>query len=637
MTKLGLIGRDLVKNKNKNNESEFFNSEKLLGLDANLLRNILNNSKDYIFVKDKQLRTIMCNEYFAQALGKKQEELYGRTDIENGWSPELVKGNPEKGIRGFETDDREALKGITVHNPSEPANVNGEIRYFDTTKTPFYDDIGNIIGVLGIASDITKHKQNEGELKKLSRTVESSSSAVIITDLAGTIEYVNQEFTNSTGYMLDEVIGLNPKILKSDETPVETYTEMWDTISAGGEWISEIKNRNKDGSDNWVRASIVGYKDPVSNKITHYIGIHDDLNKIKQMEWALIESENKFRNLVENSLQAIFIHRHFKPLFANQRCATIFGYDNPGELLKLDSLLEAFCLEEEKGRLQDDNDCRMREEEAPAFYDSQYKRKDGSQFFSESHVTMINWHGELASQVTIIDVNESKMLEKQFAELQNMEILIKVIGDVTRDKQEGVALGVFAIDRDRNILSSNKIALEICEDNKDCFNIKTQFYCRQHDIRMWLEKNIKSLIDDGIESSKSVSPKIISVKRASSQIPLLMMISSERRKFLREDQNQYNDTLIIFLYEPTRETTVPTEISKDLYDLSSTEAKVLHFFVNGLKVNELATKFCVSVATIRKHLHNIFEKTNTTNQAELMRLVISSSFLIKAIRSVHSK
>ncbi len=136
-------------------------AEKELSSTLGLLQNILNTSQDFIFVKDTQLHTIMCNDIYAQAVGKKPEELYGHTDIENGWFPELVLGNPEKGIRGFEADDRDALNGKTVHNTCEPSNIDDETRYFDTFKIPLRDELGNIIGVLGLARDITERKQNE--------------------------------------------------------------------------------------------------------------------------------------------------------------------------------------------------------------------------------------------------------------------------------------------------------------------------------------------------------------------------------------------------------------------------------------------------------------------------------------------
>ncbi len=132
---------------------------------TDLLNNVINSTLDMIFVKDLDLRTIMCNESFAKAVGKKPEELIGKTDIENGWDPELVHGNPEKGIRGFENDDRQVLKGQIVHNPSDPANVGNEIRIFETRKLPLYDTKKRLIGILGVAHDVTDRNNAEGQIK----------------------------------------------------------------------------------------------------------------------------------------------------------------------------------------------------------------------------------------------------------------------------------------------------------------------------------------------------------------------------------------------------------------------------------------------------------------------------------------
>jgi diguanylate cyclase (GGDEF)-like protein/PAS domain S-box-containing protein len=140
--------------------------EKIIQI-SSLLKNVINTSQDLIFVKDKQLRTILCNDFFAQALGKTPEELYGRTDIENGWPEEFVRGNPDEGIHGFEADDREALSGKTVKIEYEPVNIKNEIRFFNTIKSPLTDETGNIIGVLGIARDVTDRKNMEDELKHM--------------------------------------------------------------------------------------------------------------------------------------------------------------------------------------------------------------------------------------------------------------------------------------------------------------------------------------------------------------------------------------------------------------------------------------------------------------------------------------
>ena len=130
-----------------------------------LLENIVNSTPDLIFVKDSELRTIFCNEAYAKAVGKTREEMYGNTDIENGWDPVLINGEPDKGIRGFKQDDMDALSGKDVHNPQDPANIEGEIRIFDTHKLSLKDSDNNTLGVLGVARDVTERKHTEEQLR----------------------------------------------------------------------------------------------------------------------------------------------------------------------------------------------------------------------------------------------------------------------------------------------------------------------------------------------------------------------------------------------------------------------------------------------------------------------------------------
>lgn len=144
-----------------------------------LLNNIIESSVDMIFVKDTALRTVLANSSFARAVGKSREELYGRTDIENGWLPELVYGNPDKGIRGFQADDLLALQGQVVRNAYDPANVGNEIRTFDTFKLPLRNADNQIIGVLAVSRDITdriRAEKRSAALSELARKLNSATT-----------------------------------------------------------------------------------------------------------------------------------------------------------------------------------------------------------------------------------------------------------------------------------------------------------------------------------------------------------------------------------------------------------------------------------------------------------------------------
>ena len=95
----------------------------------------------------------------------------------------------------------------------------GNVIWLSTSKVPLRNAHGDVIGVLGIYEGITKRKLTEEQLLKLSQAIEQNSSALMITDVEGTIEYVNAAFTRTTGYTSQEVIGQNPRFLGSSKTP----------------------------------------------------------------------------------------------------------------------------------------------------------------------------------------------------------------------------------------------------------------------------------------------------------------------------------------------------------------------------------------------------------------------------------
>ena len=153
-------------------------------------------------------------------------------------------------------------------------------------------------------SDITERKQAETGVRKLSRAVEQSPAAVLITDRNGNIEYMNPQFEQITGYLRAEVLGRNPRILKSGVTSAETYREMWRVISAGGEWRGELCNRKKCGDLYWEDAAISGLRDE-SGQITHFIGVKADItanNSAVEALWQARQHEIEIGTNIQRTL-----------------------------------------------------------------------------------------------------------------------------------------------------------------------------------------------------------------------------------------------------------------------------------------------------------------------------------------------
>lgn len=138
--------------------------------------------------------------------------------------------------------------------------------------------------------EITERRRVEESLRKLSVAVEQNPASIVITDISGTIEYVNPHFTTLTGYSFVEAIGQNPSILKTGETSTEEYRKLWQTILAGGEWRGEFHNRKKNGELYWEQALIAPIRDE-NGASTHFIAIKEDITERKQLEAQLRHSQ----------------------------------------------------------------------------------------------------------------------------------------------------------------------------------------------------------------------------------------------------------------------------------------------------------------------------------------------------------
>ena len=137
--------------------------------------------------------------------------------------------------------------------------------------------------------DITAHKREEAEMQLQASAMRASANAIVITDQNGNVVWANPAFTTITGYVVSEVLGKNPRVLKSGLHDETFYHQLWETITDGQVWSGEIVNKRKDGSLYTEEMTIT----PVHSEhgwISNFIAIKQDISKRKRAEGQLQES-----------------------------------------------------------------------------------------------------------------------------------------------------------------------------------------------------------------------------------------------------------------------------------------------------------------------------------------------------------
>ncbi len=159
----------------------------------------------------------------------------------------------------------------------------------DGTPIPVAASIGRISdetsGLLGYVAnylDLRPLLEREALLKKLFLAVEQSPESIVITDLMGDIEYVNDAFVRNSGYSREDVIGQNSRVLQSGKTSPQTYAALWDALASGDTWRGEFINRKKDGSEYVEFASIAPIRQD-DGCITHYVAVKEDVTEKRRM------------------------------------------------------------------------------------------------------------------------------------------------------------------------------------------------------------------------------------------------------------------------------------------------------------------------------------------------------------------
>ena len=147
-------------------------------------------------------------------------------------------------------------------------------------------DIDGVECMVGFFTDVTEARSIEAHNRQLAQAIEQTSDSVLITDAHGTIEYANPAFERLSGWRREEVIGLNPRILKSGRQSDAFYRALWRRLAHGSVWRGTLVNRRRDGTPYEVQATISPLLG-ANHNVTGYVGVERDVTAVRAAESAL--------------------------------------------------------------------------------------------------------------------------------------------------------------------------------------------------------------------------------------------------------------------------------------------------------------------------------------------------------------
>lgn len=291
-----------------------------------------------------------------------------------------------------------------------------------------------------LTTESRRRQQTESALVESERQyrhlVDESQGFICIHDLDGILLSVNPAAAHALGYHVDELTGANLRelLVPSLRHLFASYLErirqqptdsgnLRVVTKAGEERVWMYQNRRHDEA----------------GQPPYVLGFAQDVTERVQTEKALSRSEERFRDLIEGSVQGILVHRDYTILFANQAYADIFGYETPDDLYHLNSLASLIA-PHERERVLGFRDARLAGESAPQHYEYQGVRQNGEPVWLDMQVRVIIWGETPAIQSTVYDITERKRgeearqrLEEQLLQSQKMEAMGTLASGIAHD------------------------------------------------------------------------------------------------------------------------------------------------------------------------------------------------------------
>ena len=283
--------------------SDKINAENKLEQNRSLLQSIINGTTDAIYAKDLQGKYLLFNASAENFTGKQSVEVFGKDDT-------AVFGEAEASV--IITNDKEIMTSRTIKTyEEEVTSPDGKKMIFLSTKGPLLNSENQVIGIFGIARDITDRKHMENNLKasekRFSDLFEKAPLGYQSLDENGCFNDVNEAWLATLGYSKEEVIGKWFGDFLANEY-VDSFRNRFPMFKELGKIQSEFEMKHKNG--NLLTISFngrIGYKNNGDFDKTHCI-LHD-VTEERRAERELIESEEKYRLLYSEMDQGLALHK----------------------------------------------------------------------------------------------------------------------------------------------------------------------------------------------------------------------------------------------------------------------------------------------------------------------------------------
>ena len=399
------IGRDITERKK---------IEEALYQERDLIHMLLENHPDFIYFKDRNAQFQHLSKSFCEFLGRNTDDIVGRTDFE------LFPGEVAK--QTYSEDLQVIRTGTPLINKEESARGTWVL----TTKIPWLDKEGNIKGLFGISKDITERKNAEQKLKESEEKYKALSTELeIILDNVPAIIYsiskddiilrVNQYLATALNLNKEDIIGKSSIDLFPIDQAERYRKDDLEVISSGKPKLLIEEPWNTPNGLRWALTSkIPNYDD--KEDVTGVIGISIDITERKEAEQKLKESEEKYRILVEKSIQGIAIIQDLRVVFANSAFAKILGYSIEDILTMSTEDLVKMIHPDDRELVLNRHKKRMEGRLVPDRYEYRIIRKDKKVRYVEISATVIEYKGRVASQQSFIDITDRKEAEEKLKE-----------------------------------------------------------------------------------------------------------------------------------------------------------------------------------------------------------------------------